>query len=583
MSFLSRNTYTGDGSTTDYTVSFPYLETTHVKVYLDEVLKVITTDYTWVNSTTVRFVSAPALDVAISIQRDTSSSTRLVDYVSGSSLNESDLDTDSLQAFYLSQEALDRNTAVAFANQIAFTPGGNLAATDVQAALEELDVEKSDTSHVHAVATSGANGFMSAADRTKLDGIEAGAEVNVVDSVAGKTGAVTLVKGDVGLGNVDNTSDANKPLSTAATTALAGKSDTSHTHPNATTLEDGFMSAEDKTVLDGLAAGGVASFEGRTGAVTAAGGDYTAEMITNDSGVSGADVAAALDTLDAALANKQGLDTDLTALAGVSANGLLARTGSGTAEARTLTAPAAGITVSPGGGVAGNPTLALANDLSALEGLSGTGIAVRTGTDAWAQRSIAAGAGIAVSNGDGVSANPSVAADIGKQSIWVPAGAMKTRTTNGAATGTVETTTNKVMIATLDFDASTQEFAQFGIRMPKSWDEGTVTFIPVWGHASTSTNFGVVWQLAGVAFSDDDAMDTAFGTAQTSTDTGGTTNDSSQGPESSAITIAGSPAAGDYVVFQVARVPASGSDTMAIDARLIGVLVLYTINALKDD
>jgi len=41
--------------------------------------------------------------------------------------------------------------------------------------------------------------------------------------VAGKTGAVTLVKGDVGLGNVDNTSDADKPISTATQTALNGK------------------------------------------------------------------------------------------------------------------------------------------------------------------------------------------------------------------------------------------------------------------------------------------------------------------------------------------------------------------------
>ena len=43
---------------------------------------------------------------------------------------------------------------------------------------------------------------------------------NAVTSVAGKTGAVTLVKADVGLGNVDNTSDANKPVSTAQQTAL---------------------------------------------------------------------------------------------------------------------------------------------------------------------------------------------------------------------------------------------------------------------------------------------------------------------------------------------------------------------------
>src|SRR5690606_2769070 len=51
--------------------------------------------------------------------------------------------------------------------------------------------------------------IMTSVERTKLAGIETGAEVNDVTSVAGKTGAVSLVKGDVGLGSVDNTSDAN--------------------------------------------------------------------------------------------------------------------------------------------------------------------------------------------------------------------------------------------------------------------------------------------------------------------------------------------------------------------------------------
>jgi hypothetical protein len=51
-----------------------------------------------------------------------------------------------------------------------------------------------------------------------------------VESVAGKTGVVVLEKADVGLGNVDNTADADKPVSTATATALAGKSATGHTH-----------------------------------------------------------------------------------------------------------------------------------------------------------------------------------------------------------------------------------------------------------------------------------------------------------------------------------------------------------------
>ena len=53
---------------------------------------------------------------------------------------------------------------------------------------------------------------------------------DAVASVNGYTGTISLTKSDVGLSNVDNTSDANKPISTATATALGGKADSSHTH-----------------------------------------------------------------------------------------------------------------------------------------------------------------------------------------------------------------------------------------------------------------------------------------------------------------------------------------------------------------
>ena len=168
--------------------------------------------------------------------------------------------------------------------------------------------------------------------------------------------------------------------------------------------------------------------------------------------------------------------------------------------------------------------------------------------------------------------------NVGKETIWIPASAMTARTTNGAAAGSTEMSTNKNMFVTKDFDTTTQEFVQFEIFFPKSWNLGTVTFQPLWSHPSTTTNFGVVFGLAGIARSDDDAGDVAFGTAQTSTDTGGTTN----GPESSAITIAGTPAAGDSVQFQINRTVADGSDTMAVDARLHGIRLFFTTSAATD-
>lgn len=54
-----------------------------------------------------------------------------------------------------------------------------------------------------------------------------------VDSVNGQTGAVLLDKTDIGLANVDNTADADKPVSTAVSTALAGKANSAHTHVKA--------------------------------------------------------------------------------------------------------------------------------------------------------------------------------------------------------------------------------------------------------------------------------------------------------------------------------------------------------------
>lgn len=173
---------------------------------------------------------------------------------------------------------------------------------------------------------------------------------------------------------------------------------------------------------------------------------------------------------------------------------------------------------------------------------------------------------------------------VGKQAVYIDAPAMTARTTNGAAAATsTESTTNKIMQDGYDFDASTIEYLQFRWRMPKQWNESTVTFIPVWSHGSTTTNFKVSWGLQAVALSDDDAIDTAFGTAQYSNDTGGTTRDLYQGPESAAITISGSPAAGDYVVFQVSRKADDGTnDTLAIDATLHGVVLFITNDAGND-
>lgn len=163
------------------------------------------------------------------------------------------------------------------------------------------------------------------------------------------------------------------------------------------------------------------------------------------------------------------------------------------------------------------------------------------------------------------------------RSIYVPAAAIRPSSSGGcAALALVATASNQPDISSLDFDASTAEYAQFWVRMPKSWDLGTVTAAFIWSHASTTTNFGVRWGIQAVAISDGDTMAAAYGTAQEVTDTGGTTNTLYMSAATSAITIAGTPASQDLVAFRVYRDPANAGDTMAVDARLMGVNVYFT-------
>lgn len=169
---------------------------------------------------------------------------------------------------------------------------------------------------------------------------------------------------------------------------------------------------------------------------------------------------------------------------------------------------------------------------------------------------------------------------VGKETIFIPAGAMTPRTTNGAASGTAETSTNDIMLKLLDFDTTTEEGAGFWIAMPKSWNESTVTFKAFWTTGSGSG--GVAWGLAAYAYSDDDLLDTAVSGQQIVTDTLIAAGDMHATAESSAITIGGTPAEGDMIYFELTREVGNASDTIAVDARLFGIQLFFTTNASTD-
>ncbi len=144
------------------------------------------------------------------------------------------------------------------------------------------------------------------------------------------------------------------------------------------------------------------------------------------------------------------LANDLNALEGIGTTGLAARTAANTWTTRTLTAPAAGFTITDGDGVAGNPTFVLANDLAGLEGIGTTGIAVRTAANTWTTRSLTApAAGITISNNDGVAGSPTFAlADDLAAVEGLAANGMAARTAASTwAVRTITGTANEISVA----------------------------------------------------------------------------------------------------------------------------------------
>ena len=101
---LSYNQYTANGSTTQFDLTFNYIEQSHVKVYIDNVQD---NSFTWVNASRIQTSSTPSNGAIVKIDRDTPTDARLVDFVSGSVLSETDLDKSANQNFYTVQENVD--------------------------------------------------------------------------------------------------------------------------------------------------------------------------------------------------------------------------------------------------------------------------------------------------------------------------------------------------------------------------------------------------------------------------------------------------------------------------------------------
>jgi hypothetical protein len=253
MSTYATDIFDGNGSTTEFDLTFSFINRDHVQVIrrnksdgFKTTLTVIETgtpvgdEFRWENDTRIKVGTAPTAVQQALIQRDTPENQQLVPWADGSYLISEDLNTSDLQFLYGLQELEDKfglleTTAIKYLGAIDLTvnagpaspnggdfyintgtgtvlnswtgiggtsvvgseqviynaplaswqifavPSSQVGVVDVQStapiAVDSTDTQRPIVSI--AAATTSAAGSMSGADKTKLDGVAAGAEVNV--------------------------------------------------------------------------------------------------------------------------------------------------------------------------------------------------------------------------------------------------------------------------------------------------------------------------------------------------------------------------------------------------------------------
>jgi hypothetical protein len=123
---VTQNTYTGDGTTILFSFTFPYLETTDIKVSLNGTL---TTAYTLANATTIQFNTAPANGAAIRIYRRTDDDSLAATFYPGSSIRSQDLNLNFTQNLYVTQEAKSDSDSVVQVANIALSNSATAVST----------------------------------------------------------------------------------------------------------------------------------------------------------------------------------------------------------------------------------------------------------------------------------------------------------------------------------------------------------------------------------------------------------------------------------------------------------------------
>ena len=214
MAFITENTATGDGSTTDFSFTFPYINESDVKVTITDANgdPQSNTDFTFANATTLSFNTAPTSGRTIRIFRDTNLDNAVVTFFAGSAIRAEDLNDNQNQVLFSAQE-VENNAVLTTGSTITgdqvFTTGTvvfeGATADDNETTLAVTDPTADRTitlpnadGHVALFTADPGSTTISAtpAELNTLDGITAStAELNLMDGVTATTAELNLLDG----------------------------------------------------------------------------------------------------------------------------------------------------------------------------------------------------------------------------------------------------------------------------------------------------------------------------------------------------------------------------------------------------
>lgn len=214
------NFYTANGTQTTYSVTFPYISQSDVQVKVNNVTQVLGTDYTFPNSSTINFTTAPANGLIIKFTRTSNRSARLVDYQDGSTITEAILDQDSNQMFFMAQEAIDITEGTISKNDQDQWEGQNKQFVNI-----------ADPTANNHVATKGwiENTYLSSSDKATIANLNSNlpaintsnTNLSFTTAVANNTTNINTVAGQISpVNNIQTLANQNANLTT-----LAGVSD----------------------------------------------------------------------------------------------------------------------------------------------------------------------------------------------------------------------------------------------------------------------------------------------------------------------------------------------------------------------